>query len=202
MEYIIYKYTSKSTGKTYVGRTSKSLEERAGKDGKSYSCCPYFYKAIQTQGWEDFKPSILEKVKSAREARRLEHKYILELNTVYPNGYNTVGWSINSIENSSDIEYNSDMNLDELSKSTKKQILDYYDNGMSAKDIASELQVSRSYVYQIIDKSKGKGDDTVKILMDKITVLENQLAEKTQYIIDIENDLKRKDAIIDKLLGL
>lgn len=90
------------------------------------------------------------------------------------------------------------MNSEEL----KEQIWLDYNNGISTIDISKRYDVSRSYCYQVISSKKGKGDDTVKILMDKITVLENQLAEKTQYIIDIENDLKRKDAIIDKLLGL
>lgn len=203
MEYIIYKYTSKSTGKTYVGRTSKSLEERAGKDGKAYHCCPYFFEAIQKQGWEDFEPSVLETVRNPREARKLEHKYILELNTVYPNGYNTTGWvsglsSENPIESNGTFEYNPSMISKETSEMTKKQIVDYYKKGMSTKDIASELEISRSYVYAVLDKEKVKTaeDPDMKRLVDELESTKRSL----EKFIEENKKLKEENDLYKKLL--
>ena len=57
----VYKYTSPS-GKIYIGKTKTTLKERAKNNAKGYKGCPYFYKAIQKYGWENFEVEILEEV--------------------------------------------------------------------------------------------------------------------------------------------
>jgi hypothetical protein len=57
----IYKYTSPS-GSSYVGQTTRSLQERAGHNGKCYKGCDLFYKAIQKYGFSNFTVEILAEV--------------------------------------------------------------------------------------------------------------------------------------------
>lgn len=58
--YIVYKYTNKINGKIYIGQTSFTLEQRAGKDGSNYHGSTYFYSAIQKYGWNNFESTILK----------------------------------------------------------------------------------------------------------------------------------------------
>lgn len=88
MEYIVYCYTNKITGKRYIGLTSLGLDVRAGDNGTRYRNCPYFYNAIQKYGWNNFERVVLADNLSHDEACRLEQYYIKEYNTVAPNGYN------------------------------------------------------------------------------------------------------------------
>ena len=73
--WIVYKHTSPS-GKIYIGITSKTVSERAGRHGKLYDKCPAFWKAIQKYGWENFSHEILAENLSEEEANELEKKYI------------------------------------------------------------------------------------------------------------------------------
>ena len=57
----IYCYTSPS-GKKYIGQTKTSLRERLKLNAKGYKGCPYFYKAIQKYGIENFEVEILAEV--------------------------------------------------------------------------------------------------------------------------------------------
>lgn len=83
----VYCYTSPS-GKKYVGITSRSLDERAGKDGYCYIEDGYaFGKAIKKYGWENFTREILEDGLSKQEADFFESYYI-EFFDSYNNGYN------------------------------------------------------------------------------------------------------------------
>lgn len=82
----IYKYTSPS-GKSYVGQTKFSLNQRSGKRGQGYKGCPLFYQAIQKYGFENFEVEILAEVK-IEQLDEAEHKYIHLFNTLEPNGYN------------------------------------------------------------------------------------------------------------------
>lgn len=82
----IYKYTSPS-GKSYIGQTIRSLYERSGKDGINYQNCSVFYKAIEKYGFSNFKVEILAEL-PVEQLEEAEQFYILEYNTLLPNGYN------------------------------------------------------------------------------------------------------------------
>ena len=94
--YLIYKHTSKTTGKSYIGKTIYiSNPNKRWKNGAGYSkgTQPYFYNAIQKYGWEDFEHEILENyIKTAEEACEREKYWIAYYHTwVYDpdcNGYN------------------------------------------------------------------------------------------------------------------
>lgn len=81
----IYKYTSPS-GKSYIGQTTKSLEERAGKKGQGYKKCPLFHKAIEKYGFENFEVEVLAEVPQ-EQLNEAEIKYIQIFNT-HNDGYN------------------------------------------------------------------------------------------------------------------
>lgn len=91
MSWIVYRHVSPS-GKCYVGITSKSLEQRCGKNGCRYSDSPYFWKAIQKYGWVNFKHEILYENLSEDEAKELEKHSILMYNSnCREYGYNLTG---------------------------------------------------------------------------------------------------------------
>lgn len=83
-KYIIYKYTSPSGG-VYIGQTSKTIEQRAHKDGKYYLTTnkntgeflqPAIAKAILKYGWDNFKKEILFDNLSSEEADIKEKELI------------------------------------------------------------------------------------------------------------------------------
>ena len=84
----IYKYTSRTTGKSYVGQTHRSLKARANsKEGSGYKGCRVFWRAIKKYGWDDFEAEILL-VCNADESGKKEDEMIDKYNTLVPNGYN------------------------------------------------------------------------------------------------------------------
>lgn len=80
--YIIYKLTSPSNG-VYIGQTSKTIEERGGKDGRYYTQTkndkflqPIIAQAIIKYGWDNFKKEILYENLTKKEADEIETKTI------------------------------------------------------------------------------------------------------------------------------
>ena len=75
--------------KKYIGQTSQTLSQRAGKNGEKYKNCTYFYRAILKYGWDNFKSSILEENLTFDEANEKEQYYIDLYNTQNEDcGYN------------------------------------------------------------------------------------------------------------------
>ena len=88
----------------------------------------------------------------------------------------------------------------EQAEELRQNIWKDYNNGLNSREIADKYDVSRSYIYSIIAQMKGKDAPTEQILLDRITVLEKQLYEKTIKIQELEEDLRRKNLMIDRLL--
>lgn len=85
---IIYKITNNIEGKSYIGQTSRSIEKRfeehCNTPGKT------MYEIIKKYGKENFTIEILDdSATSYEELDLLEKKYIVEFNTIHPNGYNS-----------------------------------------------------------------------------------------------------------------
>ena len=57
-EYTLYRHVAPN-GKMYVGVTRTSPRKRWGANGIRYKSNPYFYRAIQKYGWDNFKHEIL-----------------------------------------------------------------------------------------------------------------------------------------------
>ena len=69
------------SNKYYVGITNTSVESRWGKDGIRYNRQPYFYRAIQKYGWDNFEHIIIAENLSKEEACKMEVELIKQYNT-------------------------------------------------------------------------------------------------------------------------
>lgn len=92
--WLIYKHTCKTSGKSYIGLTSASMERRWVQhisDAKTGSNL-HFHNAIRLYGVKDWSHEILEDgIKTLKEANNRELYYIKLYNT-FENGYNlTIG---------------------------------------------------------------------------------------------------------------
>lgn len=87
-KYIIYKFTNKLNGKAYIGKT-KNFERRLSEHLKKDDCL-YIYRAIKKYGLASFLIEFLEENLPFEEAKEKEGLFIVEHNTLCPNGYNLV----------------------------------------------------------------------------------------------------------------
>lgn len=95
----IYLHRNKNNNKVYIGQTSQANLNDRWKNGKGYSSCYYFYKAIQKYGWETFEHIILEQGNwTQEEANQKEQYYINLYQSTNPNyGYNITPGGSNAI---------------------------------------------------------------------------------------------------------
>lgn len=85
----IYKITNQITGKIYVGKTARSLEERYQEHIKlSNKSKHYLHRSIKKYGSEFFSIDLLEEVFNTDTLNEREVFWITQLNTLVPNGYN------------------------------------------------------------------------------------------------------------------
>ena len=88
-KHCVYIHTNKINGKKYVGQTSSKPEHRWN-NGNGYKTQPYFYRAIQKYGWDNFDHEIIASNLTQEEADNFEILLINELNTINRDfGYNT-----------------------------------------------------------------------------------------------------------------
>jgi group I intron endonuclease len=91
---IIYCYTNKFNGKKYIGQTTRTLFERAGKDGSKYDRKYKFGQAVEKYSLEAFDVEILETLEAQskpelRKALNVREKHYISLFDSYRNGYNS-----------------------------------------------------------------------------------------------------------------
>ena len=81
----IYLITNIINGKKYVGQTIRPVEERfrGHKSGNLF-----VDKEIQKYGVENFSLEVIEECKTIKQLREREIFWMVELNSIYPNGYN------------------------------------------------------------------------------------------------------------------
>lgn len=91
---VIYKITNKITGMSYVGQTVGDSRKRLYHHSTKHSQCIRLKSSIKSHGIDSFVLSEIEKVSApdAKSLRKLlseqEIKWIKNLNTLHPNGYN------------------------------------------------------------------------------------------------------------------
>ena len=87
---IVYLLTNTVNGKKYVGQTVRSLEARLyhHKWDSTKNRGYILHKAIAKYGWDSFTSEILKHCVSKEELDTEEKRYISELNTLVPHGYN------------------------------------------------------------------------------------------------------------------
>jgi predicted GIY-YIG superfamily endonuclease len=87
---IVYKVTNQETGKSYIGVTTRSIEERKAdhiqKANKGTG--GYFQEAIATNGADAFRWEQIDTASSTTELAEKEKKYILQYDSK-ENGYNS-----------------------------------------------------------------------------------------------------------------
>lgn len=87
---IIYKATSKTSGKSYIGKTINSLSQRKNehlRKVKFSNHTNHFHNAIKKYGKDDFMWEIIDTCDDEDKLNSLEVKYIFEYDT-YNSGYN------------------------------------------------------------------------------------------------------------------
>lgn len=89
-KYKIYCYQNMLNNKKYIGLTSLTLKERAGKDGHNYKDCTHFWNAIQKYGWNNFNSKVLEENLTLDEAKEKEKYYI----KLYKTNDSNIGYNI------------------------------------------------------------------------------------------------------------
>ncbi len=88
---IIYKITNEINGKSYIGQTTKTFEERYNGSGHWWVCTgnAHLKNSSEKHGYDNFSIKILKKnIKTLEELDKFEIYYIKKYNTLYPNGYN------------------------------------------------------------------------------------------------------------------
>lgn len=88
----IYKVTNIVDNKTYVGKTKNGIESRKlkhisslnTKSKKHYK----LYEAIKEHGISNFEWEVIDSAVTDAELNEKEMKWIKQLNTIFPNGYN------------------------------------------------------------------------------------------------------------------
>lgn len=89
---LVYKYTNKINGKTYVGITARSLDVRHREHIKRVNDGTYFHNAILKYGIDNFNLDTIDKAKTLKELKLKEKYWIKELNSFAyqdnPKGYN------------------------------------------------------------------------------------------------------------------
>ena len=105
---IIYKATNILNNKSYIGLTTRTLKERKLEHLRHLDIeNTYFHKAIKKYGKDNFIWEVLnDTANTIEELQELEIKYIKELNTLSPNGYNiSTGGEKGSVEGRRDYNY-------------------------------------------------------------------------------------------------
>ena len=78
--FTVYMHISPSN-KRYIGITSTSTKHRWGNNGICYRPQPYFWKAIQKYGWDNFEHIIIAENLTKEEACKMEIELIKQYNS-------------------------------------------------------------------------------------------------------------------------
>lgn len=135
----IYKITNKLNNKSYIGKTSLSIESRFKEhisDSKKERCEKRpLYSAFNKYGTENFLIEVLEEC-SSEEASLKEQYWIGRYNT-FENGYNATSGGDGKIYKLA-------------SKEEVKQVIDKYNSGETCQDIANDLGVDPKTVSRVL----------------------------------------------------
>ena len=85
---IIYKITNLLNGKVYVGQTIRTLEERWKDHCVPSNKCLALARAIEKYGRENFIIEQVDSANSFEELNKKEGDWIVQMNSLSPNGYN------------------------------------------------------------------------------------------------------------------
>lgn len=171
----IYKYTSPS-GKSYIGQTVKTIEQRAKYTGEGYKKCPIFYRAILKYGFENFTCEILEQIEAQtrqelkEKLNILEQKYIIQYKTLAPFGYNVrSGGELDScFSKESKVCTTGSQHFNWRSDLDEEKIRQLYESGLTLKNISEYTGISKGTIKRHVQdmgilKEKKYNQPVVKI---------------------------------------
>ena len=100
----VYIITNNINNKVYIGQTGQNVYKR-WQNGKHYESCPYFNRAIQRYGWNNFDHIIWATGLTLEEANHLEELLIKLFDTTNPDiGYNIRSGGNNSQQSEESIK--------------------------------------------------------------------------------------------------
>ena len=89
MNYTVYMHTNKANGKVYIGQTARPPEVRWGGNGIGYNTVEFFWRDIQTYGWDGFEHTIVASGLTKEQAFAMEEDLIIRYDATNPDcGYN------------------------------------------------------------------------------------------------------------------
>lgn len=89
--YEFYKHTSRTSGKSYIGITSKTMEERWKghlNEALNLNSEWHFHRAIRMYGQHDFTHELLESAELTKDSAGLREKEWIQMYNTFNNGYN------------------------------------------------------------------------------------------------------------------
>lgn len=156
----LYCLTNKINGKKYIGRTNNVRVRKNQHKNDSFNVnCPRKYKtalaaAIRKYGWDNFNFEVLEENESFIYINELEKKFIKEMNTRSPNGYNL---STGGEFGFSGREYHSKI----IENGLLDNIIEDLHSDIPLKDIAEHYSISYSYLSDINNGTRLKQKDII-----------------------------------------
>lgn len=149
---IIYKYTSPS-GKSYIGQTIKTIEQRAKYTGEGYKRCSVFYRAILKYGFENFSCEILKEIQSETKQElkqkldSLEQKYIQQYNTIAPFGYNIrSGGDDGYFSKCSQVCATGSEHFNWRTDLNEQELRQLYESGLTLKEISEQTGIAKETI--------------------------------------------------------
>ena len=162
--YTVYCHTNLINGKKYIGITKRNPQKRWGRDGNRYSR-QAFGKAIEKYGWDNFTHEILADGLTEAQAKEEEKRFVYDLGTMAPNGYNlTSGGEMGK----------------EVSANTREKL--------RASHIGKPMSESAKEKMSAIHKGKTVSEETRK----KISKARKGITESSEWRQHISDGLKGK----------
>lgn len=175
----------------YIGRFNDHVSEAINNTKKKQ--CTYLNNSIRKYGKEKFKVELLETCEKSIINER-EQFYIINKNTLYPNGYNlTIGGKTSSCDNN--IKNNEELKI------PKKKGREF---GYKHKESTIEKMKERLTDKKILDAKKDTMKDTMGKFYDnkKIEILSSYVLDNdvSKYIKPVKN--KNTDEIHDYIIRI
>ena len=205
MIHFIYCYTNLINNKRYIGQTNNfnrrkkqhiqdSIHQHIGHE---IAYQQPIHCAIRKYGIDNFKIEILETINTEnwQDVNELETKYIKELNTLAPNGYNLKAEGAANRGN----------NKSKIPQEIIDNIIIDLKNKVSQGEIAEKYQLSRSYISDINNGRCLKKENEIYPLQDNRQKIEEyleiiDLIENTNYSLrEIARYMNKNKDTIEKI---
>lgn len=162
---LIYKATNIVNNKSYIGLTTRTLQERKLEHLRHIKTeNTYFHRAINKYGKDNFLWEVIDDTSSSiKELKEKESYYIHHFNTLAPNGYNiTTGGELNKVENRRDYNYGNNPSAKKVINLTTLKVYDTMkraaeESNTSVESIRKSIKnktPSKNYFWDYYDENK------------------------------------------------